>query len=299
LAVSVGYLYLAFFQQAPEYVVNYDRTRAPFYWAPYGKDVPEKLRYGFPIQQGWKALGTLAGWGCLDGTFASNEGSQSLRYWYLAPLRRVEFEEMPDLVFVARHVQAPFPRYDEDRLEGYHRVGEVRVRDEPRIELWAREPLPVPYVVYDSEALAAVFDGVVPTLNDWPDPPMQVHEVALGEGMRLESAGVVRTTLHRGDALQAVLVWRPQQQLDKDYKLFVHVADEGGRPVVQWDGLPCLDTARTSQWAAGEPFRDHVLMTLPEDVPPGDYSVLVGLYDEATGERLGGQAVNITTITVR
>ncbi len=60
-----------------------------------------------------------------------------------------------------------------------------------------------------------------------------------------------------------------------------------------------------STWAVpdsgyvGESVRDHVLLTIPDDIPPGDYSVVTGLYDEATGERLGGQAVEIGTITVR
>ena len=95
------------------------------------------------------------------------------------------------------------------------------------------------------------------------------------------------------------LVWRPRQALATDYKLFVHVADESGRPVVQWDGYPCLNTSRTSQWPVGEAIRDPVLMRIPEDVQPGTYALLVGLYDGTSGERLGGQAVQVATITIR
>jgi hypothetical protein len=174
----------------------------------------------------------------------------------------------------------------------------VRVRDESRIELWAREPLPAPYVVYYFEDFA-IFDQLVPPLSEPSDPPAQVREVPLGEVMILESAGLARTSLKRGELVHLPLVWRPQQAQAIDYKLFVHVADENGKPVAQWDGYPCLNTARTSQWPVGEAIEDHVLMRIPEDVPPGSYSLLVGLYDEATGERLGEQAVQITTITVR
>lgn len=298
LAVSVGYLYLVFFRQAPEYIVNYDQEQLPVYWAPYGKNVPQRPRYSVPIQQGWKTLGTLAAWGCLEGTYASNEGSQSLRYWYMPSLHRVEFQESPDFVFKATHLQSRFRRYDESSVEDYQQVGEVRLRDEPRIEIWAREPLPVPYVTYGAEQFSSLFDGVVPPLDDWPDPPAQVRNVALGDSMTLESAGLARTKLAPGDTLHLLLVWRPQQALTTDYKVFVHVAEESGRPVAQWDGLPCLNTARTSQWVAGQAVSDHVLMTIPEDLPSGRYSVLVGLYDGASGERLGGQAVEVATITV-
>jgi 4-amino-4-deoxy-L-arabinose transferase-like glycosyltransferase len=299
LAVSVGYLYLTFFRQAPEYVVNYEQTRVPFYWAPYGKDVPQRPRYAVPIQQGWKALGTLAAWGCMEGTFSSNEGSQSLRYWYLSPLSRVEFEAMPDYVFVATHLQTQYPKYHDSRLKDLLRVGEVRVRNEPRIEIWAREPLAVPYTTYDSEEFADLFDGVVPTLGERPSLEEQALRATLGEAVTLESAGLERTSFARGDTLHLSLMWRPEQALTSDYKVFVHVADESGRLVTQWDGLPCLNTARTSQWVVGEPVLDHVLIRIPEDVPRGEYSLLVGLYDGTTGERLGGQAVEVTKITVR
>jgi hypothetical protein len=298
LAISSGYLYLVFFRQAPEYLAHYDEDRVPLYWAPYGENVPVEPRFGFAIQEGWKAPGTLASWGCLDETYASNERSRNLGGWYLSEGNRARFARSPGLVFVASQVEKLNPEYDEDILEGYVRVGEVRVRDESRIELWAREPLPAPYVVYHFEDFA-IFDQLVPPLSEPSDPPAQVREVPLGEVMILESAGLARTSLKRGELVHLPLVWRPQQAQAIDYKLFVHVADENGKPVAQWDGYPCLNTARTSQWPVGEAIEDHVLMRIPEDVPPGSYSLLVGLYDEATGERLGEQAVQITTITVR
>jgi 4-amino-4-deoxy-L-arabinose transferase-like glycosyltransferase len=297
LVISAGYLYLVFFRQAPEYLADHE-DRVPFYWAPYGKKVPVEPRFGFAIQQGWKALGTLASWGCLGEAYASNERSRSLGGWYLAEGNRTRFARSPDLIFVSNQVEKLNPEYDEDYLEGYARAGEVRVRDEPRIELWAREPLPAPYVVYDLEAFA-IFDQILPSLTAQPAPPALVRDVALGEIMMLESAGLARSSLKRGDTLHIALVWRPQQADATNYKTFVHVAGESGRPVAQWDGYPCLNTARTSQWAVGESIEDHVLMEIPEDMPPGTYSLLVGLYDETTGDRLGGQAIQLAPITIR
>jgi len=204
----------------------------------------------------------------------------------------------PDYIYVARHLQEPRPDFTDDVLDGYQRVGEVRVRDEPRIELWAREPLPVPYVTYDVEDFA-IFDQVAPTLGDWPDPTIRVRDEDLGGIMRLESAGLADTTASGGDVLHLLLVWRPMQPLVTDYKLFVHLADERGQPVAQWDGYPCFNTARTSQWPAGEPTADHVLLRIPDDVPPGEYSLLVGFYDGLTGERLGDRAIHVATMSIR
>ena len=47
--------------------------------------------------------------------------------------------------------------------------------------------------------------------------------------------------------------------------------------------------AHTSQWPVGEPFRDHALCRCLTEMPPGNYQVLVGLYDGESGERLGGR----------
>jgi hypothetical protein len=297
-AVSAGYLYLAFFRQAPEYIANYREARLPFYWTAYGDDPPLEPRLGFPLQEGWKVPGTLAQWGCLRGTFASNEGSRHHRGWYLTGLEQVKFEESPNLIFVASHVQWPQRGYDESWLEGYHRVGQVRVRQEPRLDIWAREPAPVPLATLDVEAFAPLFDEAVPALEPGPHPPSLVHEVALGEAVTLESAGLAPTTPAPGDTLHLTLVWRPEQALARDYKVFVHLVGDTGRPVAQWDGYPCFNLAHTRDWASGEAVRDHVLLPVPDGLPPGEWRVVAGLYDETTGQRLGDTTVEIATIRI-
>ena len=305
LAVSVFYLYLLFFRQSPEYLVNIDRAPRGFpvdwYWAPF--PTPEKPRFGFPIQAGWKTLGVLGQWGYFLRTYAANDDAWSLRRWYLTPYSKRDLDEQPDYIFVAHERQEPDPMFDDMALDAYTRVGEVRVRREPRIEIWAREPLPVPYVTFDAEQFTLPFRAEVASLTPPVDPPSLVTDVALDPTLTLTSAHVDATTLRPGDVLRLLLVWTPRQPLPLDYKLFVHVAGPrglpDGRPLAQWDGYPGLNTARTSTWAVGEPFRDHVLLPLPDDLPPGDYTLLVGLYDPATGDRLGDRAVTLTTLTVR
>jgi hypothetical protein len=153
-------------------------------------------------------------------------------------------------------------------------------------------------VVYDLEDFA-IFDRLVPSFTDQPELPAVVRGMTLGETLMLESARLADTSLRRGDTLHIALVWQPQQADATNYKTFVHLADESGRPVAQWDGYPCFNTARTSQWAVGEPVEDHVLLKIPEDVAPGTYSLLVGFYDESTGDRLGDQAIQLGAITLR
>jgi 4-amino-4-deoxy-L-arabinose transferase-like glycosyltransferase len=302
LAVSLYYLYLLFFRQQPEYLVNpnrtsYDRRAAAFYWAPF--PVPEKPRFGFPIHEGWKTLGVLGAWGYLGETYASNDDAWSLRRWYLTPFSKRDFTERPDTIFVARHLQEPNPEFADEVLDQYHRVGEVRVRGETRLEIWAAEPLPAPYVTFDAEHFDPLFAGEVAALPPRTDGPALARDEPLGDAVILESAHASTTRPARGETLHLTLVWTPHRSLPLDYKLFVHVAGADGRPVAQWDGLPGLNTARTSQWPVGEPFRDHVLLTIPAGAPPGDYSLLVGLYDPASGDRLGDRAIPVTQLTIR
>ncbi len=73
--------------------------------------------------------------------------------------------------------------------------------------------------------------------------------------------------------------WACLAPVDRDYTVFVHVLDSGGKVVAQADAEP--EHYPTSLWDAGETVLDrHTL-----DVPPGA-SVELGLYDLATGQRL-------------
>ena len=70
------------------------------------------------------------------------------------------------------------------------------------------------------------------------------------------------------------------------YKIFVHLVGEGGRADIraQADVYPHLPT---TGWVPGEYLSDQVAgWTCRTTCGPGRYTLLVGLYDEATGARL-------------
>jgi hypothetical protein len=298
LALSLGYLYLAFFRQAPEYILHYEEERLPIYAAPYGEQVPLEPRFGFPIHEGWKTLGLLARWGCLGGTYATNEGSNFHQLWYIRDLTHTGLAQSPDYLFVAEHVQAPVRARDEASFEGYYQVGSVKVRDEPRIEIWTNQILPVPYVTYQSEDFAPLFDSTVPALDNGSKIPLQTLGYRLGAGLLLESVGLAQTRLRPGDRVHLMLVWHPKMALAKDYKVFVHLVGDNAHPLAQWDGYPCFNLGRTSQWVPGALITDHLLLPIPDELPPGQYRLLAGMYEESSGERLGGWALEIGRITV-
>jgi hypothetical protein len=296
LAISVFYLHLLFFRQNPEYLVNYDREGLAFYWAPY--PVPQKPRFGFPIHVGWKTVGVLAEWGYLEGSYSSNDRSWALRTWYRAPLEWISDPDAhPDHVFAARHIQEENLDYHEGYHAAYTRIGEIRFRGEPRIELWAKEPLPVPYVVFDSEQFASIFAEERAQLPASGVTPRILDELLGGE-ISLSRAAQHATRMRAGDTLHLTIDWRVASTPPTDYKLFVHVVDAEGRPLAQWDGYPGLNTQRTSTWPIGAQRTDHVLLPLPTSLAAGDYPILVGLYHPETGDRLGERAIQIGTLTI-
>ncbi len=86
--------------------------------------------------------------------------------------------------------------------------------------------------------------------------------------------------------LTVTLYWEGVQPDGRDYTVFIHLTDAAGTLLAQADTPPQDNRYPTSIWAAGEQIRDSHLLTLPPDLPPGHYTLAIGLYDPVTGMRL-------------
>ncbi|MEZ4620525.1 MAG: hypothetical protein R2867_34145 [Caldilineaceae bacterium] len=89
-----------------------------------------------------------------------------------------------------------------------------------------------------------------------------------------------------GDMLLLELRWESLQKVDENYHVFVHLLDERGEKIDQRDGQPVQWMRPISSWQPGEEIIDHYGMVLAQDVVPGPYRIVVGLYDPVTGQRL-------------
>jgi hypothetical protein len=94
--------------------------------------------------------------------------------------------------------------------------------------------------------------------------------------------------IQAGDtAVLLTLRWTTSVPIGKDYTVFTHLWDpDTGQVIAQSDGEPLSGTRPTSTWGRGEVLLDNYALSLPADLLPGDYALLVGLYDWRTGERL-------------
>jgi hypothetical protein len=106
-----------------------------------------------------------------------------------------------------------------------------------------------------------------------------------------------------GEALSLTLYWRTDDPLPDDYTMFVHVLNTEGRLVAQHDGQPIYGYFPTSRWPTGEVIPDRIAIPLPEDLPPGRYSLIAGMYTWPSLNRLnvadgGTDFIPLTSISV-
>jgi hypothetical protein len=89
-----------------------------------------------------------------------------------------------------------------------------------------------------------------------------------------------------GDAIRLTLYWEARQEMEQDYTVFAHLIDDEDRIWAQKDNQPLNGDYPTSFWDRGEVVRDQYDIVLPSYTPPGEYTIEVGIYLAATGERL-------------
>ena len=117
-----------------------------------------------------------------------------------------------------------------------------------------------------------------------PDSPLGV---SFADQIDLLGYSLNDRSLSPGDSLELDLIWSPRGRPVGDYTVFVHFLDSEGRIQAQADSPPRGGEYPTSVWDAGELISDRRNISLGPDLPPGEYSLAIGLYDSATGRATG------------
>lgn len=107
-----------------------------------------------------------------------------------------------------------------------------------------------------------------------------------GDRIRLLGFDLTPTAGRGGEPFTLDLYWQALVPLTEDWQVFIHVLDGDGRRVTGHDGPPRGGWWPTSAWEPGQVVHDRHSFALPAALPPGRYTLAVGLYRLTTLERL-------------
>lgn len=128
------------------------------------------------------------------------------------------------------------------------------------------------------EAPEAYYTGDVPQ----PATPAQAvfAENLQLLGYTLKATGPEGPGVYRaGGTLPMTLFWDVAHPPAADYSVFLHLCQDCSvPPAASDDGPPLNGYLPTSTWLPGKPARDDRSIPLPRDLPPGRYTLLLGLY---------------------
>jgi len=86
--------------------------------------------------------------------------------------------------------------------------------------------------------------------------------------------------------IEVTLYWQASQSVPASYKVFVHALGPDGQLWGQADSLPHGGKAPTNTWRPSLLVLDRHILPLKPNAPAGAYTLLAGLYDEATAQRV-------------
>jgi len=128
-------------------------------------------------------------------------------------------------------------------------------------------------------------------------------DIVLGDDqVRLLGYDLDDSQAYPGGQVTVTLYWQALAPFAENYQLFTHLF--ANEVLAQHDGAPECGLNPTTRWEPGQQIKDVRVLSLPETMPMGDVSLLVGMYNLLTLERLvqvetAVDAISLTTITIQ
>jgi hypothetical protein len=121
-------------------------------------------------------------------------------------------------------------------------------------------------------------------------PPKHALEIHLGDQRRFLGDDLRSLEAAPGDRIPVVLYWQTTEPVADDLSIFLHLLGPDGSLVWQDDGAADHGARPTYSWGKEEIIVDPHTLMLPPGLPEGGYTLVTGLYDWRTGERLPATA---------
>jgi hypothetical protein len=154
----------------------------------------------------------------------------------------------------------------------------------------AWQPVDAVIVVAQRPEIEAPLAGIVPLAENFVD------------NITLAGFSIDSDSFEPGDVLGLTLLWQSGGATARPYTVFAHIVDANGDLVAQQDNWPVRGQWPSTCWMTGEEIADPLDIHLPEEMLPGVYQLLIGLYDGKDGRRLqtadGQDAITLTDIQI-
>lgn len=116
-----------------------------------------------------------------------------------------------------------------------------------------------------------------------PEPELPLAAVFGGElKLRGYTLALHAGAARPGGTLPVTLFWEAAQPPTRAYRMFLHLCQDCERPPpANQDGPPLFGyppAGDTTTWRVGDPVHDERAIRLPPDLPPGRYTLLLGVY---------------------
>ncbi|NDJ87496.1 MAG: hypothetical protein GYB66_16605 [Chloroflexi bacterium] len=142
---------------------------------------------------------------------------------------------------------------------------------------------PVLEISTSPQARAIRFDPTPAPAGD----PSTLADAAFGEHLWLEGYDLPDgTRYHAGNVLPISFVWEVSAPLDFDYNIGLFLLDASGRVTAERNAVPQGTFGRMTTWTPDTTYRDNHGLLLPETLIPGDYRLVVAVYNWQNQARL-------------
>ena len=277
-----------------EVLRNWRTLRPAGYWVTY--DMPTNMSiFGFPLRNGWKAVGALTADGVLDAPFALH-GKEPVADWYTRGLgycpRDHEYYLWHESV---EPLEQGYNTVIRQQIEeqGYQLFGEITVNDQPRLAIYKRSDAPLTPQRFAVEEVEARFDADLSGPRFEEDGPVgspqidQPLDFRMGESIRLLGYSLRGQDNVPGGGVWLTLYWQATAPMTIGYSVFTQIVDPvDAYKAGQRDGEPVCNLLPTNTWRLGDVIADRYYIPLATDARPGTYQLLIGMYDREAGTRL-------------
>lgn len=307
------YEYWLFVYHDVEVLRTWPTHRLPGYWTSYDEPV-EVAIFGFPLNNGWKAVAGLYADGVLSGPYATNARSE-VAEWYTRGYGNCPRDE-PNYFILVNPVEPTLADETADLrrqlLEDHQLLGTVLIADRrPGLEIYTKQAVDRPQS-FPLTAYAAAFDRTLSTAVERTGPigpPRQQISVnaKIGDSIRLDGYRLAQPNAVAGAHFTVTLYWTATAPPPANYKVFLQLIDlTDARKAGQRDGEPGCNAYPTQGWVPGTIIADRYDMPIDADARPGSYTLLAGLVTQegarlpvttAAGDPLG-DALPLTTVKV-